>query len=113
MKYLSTLLFLLFLSTSAMGQNYFAADGFISIPEQSWVRINGISHFCDHPGVNGKTCFDEISPSIDGEEGEFSESTWRTADEYIKYQLTKDFQYIGMSAREAGMFLYYKKIKEL
>ncbi|MBA6292989.1 hypothetical protein H4J58_00360 [Colwellia sp. MB3u-70] len=109
MKRLILLLLALCLSTITTAQNYLAADGFISITEQKWKRINGITHFCDRSGVNGEQCSDEISPELGSEPGEYAVSKWRTADEYIKYQLTEEFQYIGMSARESGMFLYYKK----
>lgn len=109
MKKMTLLLFLFCLSASSIAQDYFAADGFISISEQSWKRINGITHFCDRPGVDGEQCFDEISPSMGSESGEYSPSIWRSADDYIKHMLTQDFKYIGMSARESGLFLYYKK----
>jgi len=95
--------------TTASASGMFAADGFIGVSSSSYkMADNGVFVYCDKPDAYKVKCNDVMIRGAGNIADEENISKWRTADEYLKYKLSKDFSYVGMSAVTQGVVLYYK-----
>lgn len=86
------------------------ADGFIVVQlTQYKMSSDGSFVYCDKPDVQKISCRDEMIRGLGDIEGESEPSNWRSADQYVKYLLSDDFNYVGMTALNHSLALYYKR----
>lgn len=115
MKFLKVFLLGYALSGGAVLANtgMYPADGFLSVDTDSYKPgMDGVFLYCDKPDIRQIQCFDVQFDGSGMVEDKKTPSKWRTADDYVKYALGHEFEYVGMSAPSArGLYLFYRKNK--
>lgn len=100
------------ISFNASSNSIMPADGFLNVQASRVKMIEGVFHYCDQANASQDICYD-VAVRGPGKSSDLkSESVWREADEYIKYSIRHDFQYVGMTATNNGVFLYYRKMRD-
>lgn len=85
--------------------------GFVPVSFKNYKsNDDGVFLFCDAPTITSSECRDILIRGSGNISTEYKRSKWRTADQYVKYKINKNTEFMDFQITTSGIFLVYKKI---